>query len=118
MKMNRNKLVTQLGIKLETETPEERKISTRCKVDEALAKLFGAKYFFGIDWRVFGRKKTFTLEEIAYILGMNEVRIPPEELVGERLKVDRYNKSEKSGFYSFEKVVDSRGKERYRLVYH
>lgn len=111
--INRATLVNLLGVDLKTETPEKRETSIRVGVDKKLAKLFGAKLFLGYDWNLFS-KPTYSLDQIATLLNDVGVSVSPESFIGEQLKVSKNSDSH----YFFNKIIDSQGKELYRLDYN
>lgn len=112
MGIDRKTLVNSLGIQLKTETVESREISVRMSVNTKLAKLFGAKLFLSYDWNIFS-KPTYSLDEIKKILNNSGIEVLAQDLVKENLRVNK----DWQDNYSFDKIVDSKGIESYRLTY-
>lgn len=112
MEMDRTTLVNLLDVQLKTETSESRDTSVKVGVDRKLAKLFGAKLFLSYDWNVFS-KPTYSLEEIKRVLNNLGIKVPAQDLIKENLRVNR----DWDDYYSFDKIVDPKGIESYRLSY-
>ncbi len=113
MTINRASLVNSLDIQLKTETAESRDISVRVSVNTKLAELFGAKLFLSYDWNIFSNP-TYSLEEIKEILNNSGIEVSAQDLVKENLSVNK----DWEDNYSFNKIVDSKGIESYRLHYN
>ena len=96
---------------------KDNPIWVREAVDKKLARLFGARYFMGHDWRIFSKHK-YSLDQLAQILKNNGVDVPAQDFVKERLIVDLDGDRYIDNYYFFKETMDTNGKKLYELNYY